>query len=205
MSDARHLPVPGDIVGDRAEAAVRVVAEWFAACDAEGSPAFPEEGQIARLEAALSASAAGFDADEAARAVAAVRDYLSVLAYALGPDMPLTAVDPRRSVLLLRLLAGRRALAEAPPRDGGRPWYELAETPGPHACAVQGEADMSGRLGTLEPGDDGLRLLVNGVPWRIEERRADGSYAVRWQGRGPLYEVRRQGEGWAIRRIAGAA
>ena len=190
------------ITGEAAELVTGKVADWALACEASGGDGFPTPAHLADLERALEGSG---PPGAVAAAVRAVRSYVAILVDVLGPEVPAYAVDIRQSALLRRLLAGRPALAEAPPRDGLQPWYELVEQPGPHSCTVGGVADLSSLLGDRKPGDDGLRVVVNRVPWDLAGDLDGGGWLVRWQGKGPLHAVRRAGDGWTIERLSDRA
>lgn len=90
----------------------------------------------------------------------------------------LTPAEVQHSALLQRLLMGKPALAEPPPRSYSYPWYDLIEN-GHSTCECWEMTDEQlSTMGRTEP-----TLVVNQSPWTI--LRKDGDAFVVTHPRAP--------------------
>ncbi len=101
------------------------------------------------------------------------------------PPKPATSEDAQHSALLRRLLAGRDALPEAPPRMMAHPGYEFAEGQEIRCLSVRGygpggpSANASQKpWRELGAGDS---VIIDESLWEVVDRD-DEALIVRWPG-----------------------
>lgn len=105
-----------------------------------------------------------------------------------------TSADAEHSALLERLLSGREALPQPPPRRYSYPWYDLIDM-------GEGQAWEVGEY-VLFPD----KLVIDqGSQWTILERRSDRSYLVQCDTNGQIFSVTPQTpdddrHDWALKR-----
>jgi hypothetical protein len=84
-----------------------------------------------------------------------------------------------KSALFARLLEGKEALLYPPPRFGSYPWYQVIETPGPHAVNLETRSIIQSGMHQARVKDslNGVMLIEDSL-WRICDQNEAASKLI---------------------------